>query len=65
MKKKNWTRREEGGPTVIRKKKERVENLQLVEDQNLNSYRVRCSKHNLKNHFKFDNELMSWYWIIG
>ena len=41
-----------------KKRKEGVENLQLVEDQNLNSYRVRCSKHDFKIHFKFDNELM-------
>jgi len=42
-----------------KKRKEGVKNLQSVEDQNLNSYRVRCSKHDLKkNHFKFDNELM-------
>jgi hypothetical protein len=40
------------------KRKEGVENLQLVEDQNLNSYQVRCFKHDLKIHFKFDNELM-------
>jgi hypothetical protein len=39
-------------------RKEGVENLQLVEDQNLNSYRVRCSKHDLISYFKFDNELM-------
>ena len=30
------------------KRKEGVENLQLVEDQNLNLYRVRYSKHDLK-----------------
>jgi hypothetical protein len=42
-----------------KKRKEGVENLQLVEDQNLNLYRVRCSKHDLKKiHFKFDKELM-------
>jgi hypothetical protein len=41
-----------------KKRKEGVENLQLVEDQNLNSYRVRRSKH-LNIHFKFDNELMA------
>ena len=35
-----------------KKRKEGVENLQLVEDQNLNSYRVRCSKHDLKNSFQ-------------
>jgi len=34
-----------------KKRKEGVENLQLVEDQNLNSYRVRCSQHDLKNSF--------------
>jgi hypothetical protein len=34
------------------KRKEGVENLQLVEDQNLNSYRVRYSKHDLKNLFQ-------------
>jgi len=40
-------------------RKEGVEkNLQLVEDQNLHSYQVRCSKHDLISHFKFDNELM-------
>jgi len=31
-----------------KKRKEGVENLQLVEDQNLNLYRVRYSKHDLK-----------------
>jgi hypothetical protein len=42
-----------------KKRKEGVENLQLVEDQNLNLYRVRCSKHDLKKvHFKFDKELI-------
>jgi hypothetical protein len=45
-------------------KKEGVENLQLVEDRNLNSYRVRCSKHDLIIHFKFDYEWMFWCWII-
>jgi hypothetical protein len=40
------------------KRKEGVENVQLVEDRNLNSYRVRCSKYDLIIHFKFDNELM-------
>jgi hypothetical protein len=39
-----------GGSAVIRKKKK---------DRNLDSYRVRCSKHDLISHFKFDNELMS------
>ena len=34
------------------KRKEGIENLQLVEDQNLNSDRVRCSKHDLKNLFQ-------------
>jgi len=52
-----------------KKRKEGVENLQLVEDQNLNLYRVRYSKHDLKkkknSFFKFDEELMPWYWIIG
>ena len=38
------------------KKEGSWKNLQLVEDQNLNSYRVRCSKHDLISHFKFDNE---------
>jgi hypothetical protein len=29
-------------------------------------YRVRYSKHDLKKLiFKFDKELMPWYWIIG
>ena len=43
-----------------KKRKERVENLQLVENQNLNLYRVRYSKHDLKkiHFFKFDKELM-------
>jgi len=44
-----------------KKKKEGVENRQLVEDQNLNLYRVRYSKHDLKKNFhffKFDEELM-------
>jgi hypothetical protein len=31
-----------------KKRKEGVENLQLVEDQDLNLYRVRYSKHDLK-----------------
>jgi hypothetical protein len=34
-----------------KKRKEGVENLQMVKDQNHNSYRVRCSKHDLKNLF--------------
>ena len=34
------------------KRKEGVENLQLVEDQNLNLYWVRCSKHDIKNSFQ-------------
>jgi hypothetical protein len=44
-----------------KKRKEGVENLQLVEDQNLNLYRVRYSKHDLKkknSFFKFNEELM-------
>ena len=49
-----------GGELNKKKRKEGVENLQLVEDQNLNLYRVRYSKLDLKkNHFfKFDKELM-------
>jgi hypothetical protein len=35
-----------------KKRKEGVENLQLVKDQNLNLYQVRYSKHDLKEiHF--------------
>ena len=35
-----------------KKRKEGVENLQLVEDQNPNLYQVRYSKHDLKKiHF--------------
>ena len=62
--KKIWTRREEGGSVVIRKKKKGGENLWLVEDQNFDSNRVRCSKHGLMSRFKFDYELMPWCWII-
>jgi hypothetical protein len=41
-----------GGKLNKKKRKEGVENLQLVEDQNLNLYRVRYSKHDLKKiHF--------------
>jgi hypothetical protein len=49
-----------GGELNKKKRKEGVENLQLVEDQNLNLYWVRYSKLDLKkNHFfKFDKELM-------
>jgi hypothetical protein len=36
-----------------KKRKEGVENLQLVEDQNLNLYRVRYSKHDLKKQNSF------------
>jgi hypothetical protein len=43
---------------LLEKKKEAVENLQLVEDRNLNSCRVRCSKHDLIIHFIFGYELM-------
>jgi hypothetical protein len=39
-----------GGPTVIRKKRR---------DQNLDSYRVRYSKHGLMSCFKVDYELIS------
>jgi hypothetical protein len=39
-------------------KKGGVENLQLVEDRNLDSYQVRCFKHGLISCFKFDYELM-------
>ena len=46
------------GRLSLEKRKEGVENLQLVEDRNLNSYRVRCSKYDLIIHFKFDYELM-------
>ena len=35
-----------------KKRKEGVENLQLVEDQNLNLYRVKYSKHDLNNSFQ-------------
>jgi hypothetical protein len=48
------------GRLSLEKKKEGVENLQLVEDRNLISYRVRYSKHNLIIHFKFNYELMSY-----
>ena len=41
-----------GGPAIIRKKKKGVE------DRNLDSYRVRCSKHGLMCHFKVEYELM-------
>jgi hypothetical protein len=37
-----------GGELNKKKRNEGVENLQLVEDQNLNLYRVRYSKHDLK-----------------
>jgi hypothetical protein len=37
-----------GGKLNKKKRKDGVENLQLVEDQNLNLYRVRYSKHDLK-----------------
>jgi mannose-6-phosphate isomerase class I len=48
-----------GGKLNKKKRKEGVENLQLVEDHNLNLYRVRYSKHDLKKIiFKFDKELM-------
>ena len=49
-----------GGELNKKKRKEGVQNLQLVEDQNLNLYRVRYSKHDLKKKFifKFDKELM-------
>jgi lysyl-tRNA synthetase class II len=48
-----------GGELNKKKRNEGVENLQLVEDQNLNLYRVRYSKHDLKKLiFKFDKELM-------
>jgi hypothetical protein len=49
----------EEGRLSLQKRKEGVENLQLFKDRNLNSYRVRCSKHDLIIHFKFDYELMS------
>jgi len=48
-----------GGKLNKKKRKEGVENLQLVEDQNLNLHLVRYSKHDLKKCiFKFDKELM-------
>jgi len=35
-----------------KKRKEGVENLQLIEDQNINLYQLRYSKHDLKKiHF--------------
>ena len=46
------------GRLSLEKKEKGVKNLQLVEDRNLNSYQVRCSKHDLIIHFKFDYELM-------
>jgi hypothetical protein len=52
----NKKRRWRAGCHQIRK--EGVENLQLVKDQNLNAYQVRCFKHVFISHFKFDNELM-------
>jgi len=51
--------KQEGRLSLEKKRKEGVKNLQLVEDRNLNSYRVWCSKHDLIIHFKFDYELMS------
>jgi hypothetical protein len=39
-----------GGPAVIRKK---------MRDRDLDSYRVRYSKHGLMSRFKVDYELMS------
>jgi len=48
-----------GGKLNKKKRKEGVENLQLVEDQNLNLYQVRYSEHDLKKFiFKFDKEWM-------
>ena len=46
------------GRLSLEKKEKGVENLRLVEDQNLDSNRVRCSKHGLMSRFKFDYELM-------
>jgi hypothetical protein len=40
-----------------KKRKEGVENRQLVEDQNLNLYRVRYSKHDLKKKIHFLNSM--------
>jgi hypothetical protein len=56
----NYQEEKTGGELNKKKRKEGVENLQLVEDQNLNLYRVRYSKHDLKKKFifKFDKELM-------
>jgi hypothetical protein len=47
-----------GGELNKKKRKEGVENLQLVEDQNLNLYRVRYSKLDKIIFLKFDKELM-------
>jgi hypothetical protein len=41
-------------------RKEGVENRQLVEDQNLNLYRVRYSKHDLKKKIHFLNSMKNW-----
>jgi hypothetical protein len=46
------------GRLLLEKRKEGVKNLQLVEDRNLNSCRVRYFKHDPIIHFKFDYELM-------
>ena len=43
--------KKKGGKLNKKKRKEGVENIQLVEDQNLNSYWVRCSKMIIKIHF--------------
>jgi len=55
--KKIWTRREEGRVGCHLKEKEGLE------DRNLDSYRVRCSKHGLTSRFKVDYELMPVCWL--
>ena len=50
--------KQEGRLSLEQKRKEGVKNLQMVEDRNLNSCRVRCSKYDLIIHFKFDYEWM-------
>jgi len=55
--KKIWTRKEERRVGCHLKEKEGVE------DRNLDSYRVRCSKHGLMSRFKVDYELMHICWL--
>jgi len=55
--KKIWTRRGEGRVDYHLKEKEGVE------DRNLDSYQVRCSKHGLLSRFKVNYELMPVCWL--